>query len=246
MPRHISVFYAAVLMVLPFNGPAKAEESLVQVVERYKARYPLADPYAKQVKNDGTGDDALRGVRNFRVVLHGVVYRGGANNKWRKPPRDNENPLPPEGLENLCKQGFSDAVYLYKKNFKKTATTCEDLMSHKSNTIDYQQRSPLAENSDKDIKAILEEVYKRISGEERTPLYLHCWNGWHASGFASALVLRQFCGVSGDAAAAYWTRNTDNVGVPSAEHIRKRIRNFTPLPAMVVSAETQQLICPKL
>jgi hypothetical protein len=246
MSWRAGVSSVGMLFGLVLSWAAHAEESLAQTVERYKARFPLADPYSKQVANNGTGDSALQGVRNFRVVLQGVVYRGGANNRWRRPPRDNQNPLPPEGLENLCKEGFSDAVYLYRKNYVRTAVSCEAIATRTPNTIDYHQRSPLASRSDNDIKAILEEVHKRIRGEERKPLYLHCWNGWHASGFASALVLRQFCGVSGDDAAAYWTRNTDDVDVPSANAIRKRIRDFTPIAEMTVPHETQKLICPTM
>ena len=44
---------------------------------------------------------------------------------------------------------------------------------------------------------------------------MHCWNGWHASGYISALSLRQFCGVSGSDAVAYWIRNTDNNDGPN-------------------------------
>ena len=43
----------------------------------YHARYKLTDPYAKAVDNHGDGFEDLYGVRNFREVLKGVLFRGG-------------------------------------------------------------------------------------------------------------------------------------------------------------------------
>jgi hypothetical protein len=51
-----------------------------------------------------------------------------------------------------------------------------------------------------------------------------CWNGWHASGYISALSLRQFCGVSKSNAVAYWIRNTDNNDGPEYDDYKNNRR----------------------
>src|SRR5436309_1038631 len=86
-----------------------ATKALSESVEKYKSQYELQGPYKKRVQDNGKGDDALAGVRNFRAVLPGIVYRGGANNDYRKPKLSTKNPLPPEGLEHLCEQNFDRA-----------------------------------------------------------------------------------------------------------------------------------------
>ena len=69
----------------------------------------------KIVDNRGDGFDDLYGTRNLRPILHGVAYRGGANNYYHKTnKRKNNNPLPKDGLQNLCTEGFS--FYLLIQN----------------------------------------------------------------------------------------------------------------------------------
>ena len=71
----------------------------------------------KVTDNWGNQFEDLYGTRNMRPVLHGVAYRGGANNYYHKRnKRKNQNPLPSDGLLNLCQEGFSGAVYLYQQN----------------------------------------------------------------------------------------------------------------------------------
>jgi hypothetical protein len=107
--------------------PAAADESvpparLENSIALYSERYPLSDTHAKLVSNKGDGYDHLRGMRNFRRVLNGLVYRGGANNWFRTPQRNNENPLPPEGVDHLCEEGFSTAIYSYDTNYNTPET----------------------------------------------------------------------------------------------------------------------------
>ena len=52
-------------------------------------------------------------------------------------------------------------------------------------------------------------VYESAINDSVGPVYLHCWNGWHASGYISALILKQFCGMSDIEATAYWDLGTD-------------------------------------
>jgi hypothetical protein len=41
-------------------------------------------------------------------------------------------------------------------------------------------------------RVLLETIFAAIKDSEMGPIYMHCWNGWHASGYISALSLRQF------------------------------------------------------
>ena len=85
----------------------------------YINRYNERDLLYKIVDNWGNGFDSLYGARNLRPILHGVAYRGGANNYFHKTnKRKNSNPLPNDGIQNLCQEGFSSSVYLYRTNFE--------------------------------------------------------------------------------------------------------------------------------
>ncbi|RYX78210.1 hypothetical protein EON76_06795 [bacterium] len=212
-------------------------------VEEYQTRYRLNDIDTKLVNNTGDGFEPLYGVRNFRAVLSGVVYRGGANNAYNKHgKRDNQNPLPPLGLKNLCEEGFGQAVYLYSKNFSGAAKQTSCSSTRGSNHINYATHSPLNEEG---VYEILKKVHSAIQNPQRGPIYLHCWNGWHASGLASAIVLRQFCGMSASTAVAYWNRNTDGHNKEKAfEKIRARIRNYTAKPEFKISEAQRNAICP--
>ena len=71
-------------------------------IEVYKSRYGVECVQDKITDNKGEGFDALYGTRNFRVVLHGVAYRGGGNNYYHNTnKRGNKNPLPLDGLNAL-------------------------------------------------------------------------------------------------------------------------------------------------
>jgi hypothetical protein len=109
-------------LVSPASGQSPSTADLEDAprawIEYYDQRYGLDDVFEKKTDNRGEGFEQLYGTRNFRVVLTGVVYRGGANNKWhRNDRRDNRNPLPEDGLENLCEEGFGRVYYLYETNF---------------------------------------------------------------------------------------------------------------------------------
>lgn len=212
--------------------------------DRYRERYGLEDVYMKLINNHGDGYDNLYGVRNFRVVLHGVLYRGGANNVWhRENPRDNRNPLQASALNNLCEEGFGEAIYLYSTNASEMprGTSCS---ARANNQITYTQISALA--SESNLDRILAKVHQRIQTPEMGPLFSHCWNGWHASGYVAATALRQFCNLSGEEAVAYWDRNTDGHNDdPRYESIRRRIRNFQPRPEWLISDAEQAVICPR-
>ena len=233
-------------IALPQSGSREADQSddLKMWIEYFDQRYALGDVYEKKTDNQGEGFEDLYGTRNFRVILKGIAYRGGANNTThRTDRRDNRNPLPDDGLENLCREGFGRAYYFYSTNFElaPAVTTCESPMSSE-HLLRYFQ---LSSTDEADTYQVLKAVYETIQDYRHGPLYLHCWNGWHASGLISAKILRQFCGYSAEEAVQYWDRNTDgNNAEPRYESIRRRIRDFTPYPEFEISDETAALICP--
>jgi hypothetical protein len=207
--------------------------------------YNLTDTSQKLVDNRGRGFEPLYGTRNFRVVLHSVVFRGGANNTLhRTNPRDNRNPLPVDGLKNLCSEGFGTAVYLYARNYSSAPSqvACRRNGSG-SGSLAYRQLSP---TSRAEMRKILETVHAAIlKPADVGPIYLHCWNGWHASGLAAALTLRQFCGVDADTAVRYWDRNTDGYNRELGhEGFRQQIREFVPYRDLTIPAERQREVCP--
>lgn len=242
-----SLLFSAVLSTFAalVSSFAQATTTLEDSAQYYQLRYGLRNVFDKRVDDHGNGYEALYGVRNFRMVLNGAVYRGGANNAFnRNGKRHNSNPLPNEGLKNLCEEGFDQAIYLYPTRYSTAAstTTCHSTRDGSTRTLRYDQISPLAGESS--YKSILRIVHERLQRGNGHPIYVHCWNGWHASGFISALILRQFCGVSGDEAVAYWNRNTDGVNKGARyDKIRARIRAFQPYAEFGISAEMRSQLC---
>ena len=238
---------SAVLAVLALFSVAPAiagEAPLLGSVEEYQARYRLDDIFQKLVDNRGQGYTDLYGTRNLRAVLNGIVYRGGANNVYHNThPRSNMNPLPTDGLQNLCEEGFTSAVYLYPNNFSTApkVTTCR-LKDGSTNQLRYLQKSPLSSTQARD--EVVKIVNDKLLGGDPRPLYLHCWNGWHASGYISAILLRQFCGMSSATAVDYWNRNTDGNNGSSYEPIRKKIRDYKPNAQYTIGADVKAKICP--
>lgn len=207
--------------------------------------YELKDLYSKKVDNQGKGYEPLSELRNFRVVLYGILYRSGANNVYNtKNKRDNKNPLSNQGLKELCKQNFSTAFYLYKRNFDQAekSVNCETKDQH-PNHFQYQQLSAL---EPKNERTFLQTIHNAIQNPGN-PILVHCWNGWHASGLVSALALQQFCQFSGKEGIEYWTKNTDGNGnSKSYDKIKKRISTFIPYADLKISDETRQKICPEV
>jgi hypothetical protein len=225
-------FFSSALMALPS-----------QQIYDFDHRYQLNNWGQKLVDNFGEGYEDLYGVRNFRVVLKGLLYRGGANNAYNKyGKRNNQNPLPDLGLKNLCQQDFKSAVYLYDTNFSKApkSMNCQNSQGQK-NQITYTQLNALNEAN---TKSFLKMIYSAIKEEIPSPIYMHCWNGWHASGLVSTLAIRQFCGLDANAALSYWMANTDGNSNGFA-NIKKRIQNFVPYPEFQISEQEQREICPQ-
>jgi hypothetical protein len=235
-------------IVAPSPAPVTGEPGgdTTVVGAEHRARYPLTSATQKLIDNQGNGFEPLYGLRNVRAVLNGVYYRGGANNSYNKhKKRSNANPLPEEGLQHMCEEGFGHAVYLYDENFSTASkvTRCRT-KDGANNTLDYVQIDGLASGYEK-TKELHELIYQHIRDPRLGAIYDHCWNGWHASGYVAATTLRQFCGFSAEQAVKYWDVNTDGNNKESGyESIRRKIRGFVPDPNMQLSAAEKAALCP--
>lgn len=245
-------FFRILVSTIPLCGGTAAWASSAETsgppVDEFRARFAGFhgggnDLMSKIIDNRGNGYEPLYGLRNLRVVLHGVMYRGGANNKFhRTNPRDNSNPLPPDGLANLCREGFGSAIYLYETNFAPYAEECTT-RAGRPNHFEYEQISVLASGAG--TVEVLGRVHSCIAGTGPCPVYTHCWNGWHASGLISALALRQFCGFTGEEAVAYWIDGTDSLANSDYPRIKDAIRAFRPVPELDIPASARARICPE-
>ncbi len=208
----------------------------------------MRSSHERLIDNRGEGHEPLYGVRNFRSVLANTFYRGGGNNATnRYGKRPNRNPLPIQGLENLCREGFSTAVYMYSEGYADAPkkVNCTDRRTGKNHTLDYLQMGPYKEAN---IREMLQLIHRKVkesaTGSPISPVYYHCWNGWHASGLISAYSLRQFCGYSGAQAIEYWNLNTDgNDRDPNFEKLRKQMREFKPYADLELTAAERARIC---
>lgn len=237
----ISIYITLGIILFSLQINAEVPDSLSKKVNYYKSKYKVNCLNQKITNNFGDGFKSLYGTRNMKPILHGIAYRGGGNNYYHKTnKRDNHNPLPIDGLLNLTEDGFSNAVYLYSKNFSKTDT----LFVSKSgkDTLKYYQNSG---NDRKGLKTLLEMVYQSIKQPRIGPVYLHCWNGWHQSGYVAAAILMQFCDFTNEMALDYWIENTDGAS-KGYENVKSRIKNFVPFDDMTIEKEIKSLICPCL
>jgi hypothetical protein len=193
----------------------------------------------KITNNSGDGFDLLYGTRNMKTILYGIAYRGGANNFYHKTDkRDNRNPLPGDGLQHLCDYGFTESIYLYSKNFDSANITYYN--SDSTNILHYQKNTL---NDTSNLRKVVNLVKERIDYPELGPIYLHCWNGWHQSGYISAVILMQFCSYSNQKALEYWIANTDG-NHKGYENVKNRILDFEPFKDIKISKEIQEKICP--
>mgnify|MGYP000141498369 CR=1 FL=1 len=223
------------------NASGKDTSDVVSKFLFYKNKFKVSCADEKITDNFGNGYDSLYGTRNMRVILHGVAYRGGANNYYNKIlKRDNHNPLPPEGLINLVNQGFSKAIYLYSKNFNSSEKIFVNDTG--TDTLHYLQNSGMKRN---DLKAIMLMVLEVIKNKNIGPIYLHCWNGWHQSGYISAAILMQFCGLTNEQALKYWNQNTDGVN-KGYENVKRLVSSFVPFNDIKIDDKTRNTICPCL
>ena len=241
-----SYYLGDTLQFINYDSLFSVNGDFIYSSDYYKSRYKETDLMYKVTDNKGNGFDSLYGTRNMRPILHGVAYRGGANNYYHlSDKRHNHNPIPLDGMTNLCKEGFSKGVYLYRENFNNSPVgdTCS-CSNNSWNNFEYYQKDYF---DDKHVKDMLEMTYQSATMDSVGPIYLHCWNGWHASGYISAVILKQFCGYSNWDAVNYWDLGTDGANTsPRYQHQRERIKEFTPYKEFMISDSLQDCLCPPM
>ena len=231
--------FLILLLSSTFSFSQSIDSSIVNKVNFYKNKFQVKCVDEKITDNKGNGYEELYGTRNFRVILHGIAYRGGGNNYYhRSNKRDNKNPLPLDGLENLLNNGFSKSIYLYTENFESAPSFLTN--KDKNDTLHYYQ---IGGDNRSELDSIIMFTHNSIINSDVGPIYLHCWNGWHQSGFVSAVLLKQFCGFSTTKSLHYWEDCADN-WTRGYDRIKDAIRNFIPIEKYKISKKLKDEICP--
>lgn len=197
-----------------------AQAGVAERAQRYNQRFGTGSI-------ESTVRNGVSGTRKLMTVLPGALYRGGGPGGMR--------PLPDSSLRALCEAGFSLAVYSYTEGFSHPGpVSCTDSLTGRPNTLEY-----IAGNANDGAfkQKFLARVRAVIADPSRGPVFVHCWNGFHASGELAAVALRQFCGYSGEEASAYWQRHSG--GFPMIS----RIARFTPIAGLGISGEAQSQLC---
>jgi hypothetical protein len=167
----------------------------------------------------------FHGIRDFREVMPGVLYRGGANN--------GHAPLSSSELQALCEDDIGTAIYLYSTGFNGPSSThCS------KGTLNYIYKGWQGNGR----AAVHRKVYDTIKSKGK-PVFIHCWYGIHATGAVAATALMQFCNLSPKQAVEYW-----KVGVPPKVQYQSVIRDimaFKPDPTLKLTPGEQQQYCPK-
>lgn len=231
----------------PLDTTDQQRDPLFSLTPQYYREHFGAETLLDKITDNwGKGCESLYGTRNLRPILHGAAYRGGANNYFhRDGRRKNQNPLPQDGIRNLCEEGFSNSVYLYRNNWDNAPTvdTC-DCVNNEQKVMRYHQ---LDYFDDAHVYQMLKMVHTSIVDENVGPVYLHCWNGWHASGYLSAVILRQYCKFSARDAVNYWDLGTDGMNKsPRYQTQRDRIKKFVPYADLVISDSLSECLCPDM
>jgi hypothetical protein len=167
----------------------------------------------------------FHGIRDFREVMPGVLYRGGANN--------GHAPLSHDELNALCEDDIGTAIYLYTTGFSGPSVThCS------KGSLDYIDEGWEGQGR----AAVHKQVYDTIKNKGK-PVFIHCWYGIHATGAVAATALMQFCNLPPKEAVKYW-----KVGVPTKLQYPKVIRSimsFKADPALELTPGERDQYCPR-
>ena len=167
----------------------------------------------------------FHGIRDYREVMPGVLYRGGANN--------GHAPLKQDQLDALCEAGIGTADYLYRTGFSGPST-----IHCSKGSLEYLYEG--WEGTGR--AAVHQQIYNTIKNKGK-PVFIHCWNGIHATGAVAATALMQFCNLSSQKAVEYW-----KVGVaPRVQYpsVIQNIEQFRPNPSLQLTPEERGQYCPQ-
>lgn len=168
----------------------------------------------------------FHGIRDYRQVMPGVMYRGGADN-GRAPLNQGE-------LDALCEEGMGTAYYLYSTGFHGPS-----VVHCSKGSLSYEYRGWQGNGR----AAIHQAIYDTIKAKGK-PIFIHCWNGIHATGAVAATALMQFCGMSSNQAVSYW-----KVGIaPRVQYpsVIRDIQSFRSNPKLELTPEERITYCPNL
>lgn len=187
-------------------------------------------PIMDNVTHEVPGARAKYGLTNFKMVMPGVLYRGGTT-----VGREG-NPMTAASLEALCNDGFGSATYVYSQNWAGDSKT----ISCNNGQLTYRMNRW---NNENEVNDLLREL-KIIIDDGKGAMYVHCWYGVHASGFVVTAALKQFCGLSDEQALAYWNSNAPKrIQYPK---VQEMVRRFRSDPALNITAEQKARVCPNL
>ncbi len=160
-------------------------------------------------------------IKNEQSLLGGALTRAG--NKGMLELNDSQ-------LVDLCEQGYSAAYFVYEGATPRTVACSRGSITYSS-------------QSSSDPMPILISILDGM--RLGTRVFVHCYNGAHASGVVAAVALRQFCGLPGEAAFNYWTGSMGGYDLPAASiaKIRNRINGFVPDPGLVLTDDEQVRFC---
>lgn len=205
-------------------------KAILAIVTLWSAGVMAAPPVTNSLTQILPEGKSKYGVTYFRMVMPGVLYRGG-----------NENPknrvqLSTGTVQNLCSDGFDAVVYAYsdKSLSKAKAVSCG------SNSTAYVSKPW---NTPSAVRDMLQEL-RDIIVEGKGAMYVHCWYGTHASGYLATAALMQFCGLSNEEGVAYWNMNVAPAIRYPKEHAR--IRAFKRYDDLTITPEQQKRVCPSL
>jgi hypothetical protein len=169
-------------------------------------------------------------TRQFRTVLPGLLYRGGGAR--------GTVPLSMQALESLCEAGFSAAIYGYTDGYSDPGPIeCVNSITGEDNTLRY---IAVDANTPEGKTTVLKQVYAALIDASKGPVFVHCWNGYHASGELAAISLKQVCmndWGTGSNAASYWHRLANGAAMIS------RVGRFVPNDDLELPADYQRAIC---
>jgi hypothetical protein len=173
-------------------------------------------------------------IKDFQTTISGILYRGGSRGA---------NPLSEAQLKHLCEEGVGHAIYTYDTGFQKApARTC-NMKDGRPGKIEYSYFRFLDK---KGIEDSMQAIHNSIVNPAAGSTFVHCWNGWHASGEIAAMALKQFCDYSDTQAKEYWKANIGDKGnLPKYGRVLTRIENFQPIPSLKLNLKQQAQICPR-
>lgn len=172
-------------------------------------------------------------IKDYKPTMPGVLLRGGSRGA---------NPLNEHQLQRLCQDGVGHAIYTYDTGFKQgPARTC----IRKDGTQGRIEYSYYRFLDKKGIEASMRAIHNSIVNPSSGSVFVHCWNGWHASGEIAAMALKQFCDYTNEQAIEYWKANIGDKGnLPKYGRVLTRISNFQPDPQLKVGLKAQRAFCP--